>query len=699
MSTPDPGLSQQAIKLYQAGHFREAETLFRRLMQQDESSWQWPLMLGLSRHSQGDANDAEQWVRRAVELGDGQPATHFYLGRLMTDAGRPREAREQYAQAIALDPNHVEARTGMGLVSMMLGDHERATGELKTALRANAKYSPALTAVARALIEQDQLDEAYGYANQAVNLNPKNPVALDVTGRVLFRKGQLDLAERCFREALEQRPEHGELHAQLAGVLRARHRDGEALQHDMKVLETDAATPQAVIDTSISLERIGDVAQARKLLQKAARRWPAHQGIALRLAELSLLDGGPDAADQVLESLDPEEPEVSLMHARVADWRGESGRARELLEPIVAADADEQQREARMLLARVLAAADPDDVEAARAPIDGMLSRQPPIADAVLVWSVILEGAGRHDEAAQALEELLARGVAGEAEERVLRNRLANCYDAGGHRSQAWSNWQRGQWRAAPHLARLQMQRDAGTLDRWLAHEWASFEPVTVDDGLPAPVIVAGWPGSGREIVLSALAAHPDVTMLDAEGENRRLESVGVPAGPEAVVDAGREQLRVGRKRFMRGISREAPPAVTLEAGWWPASAIPALARYFPGTTVVLPEEDADDLALQWRSDGYAGVDELLADYRKERALWQRMREHLDLNIIEVGRSELLDDPAAAAERVLGELGLASDEAAVENARAIRDGHRFVPEGRGAQYRTVAEETEAGDES
>ncbi|MGK7296569.1 MAG: tetratricopeptide repeat protein [Candidatus Wenzhouxiangella sp. M2_3B_020] len=691
MSATDAGLNRQAIKLYQAGHFREAERMFHRLLEQDADNWQFALMIGLCRQSQGDYDEAVKWVKRSVELGDGQPATHYYLGRLMTDRQQPAAAREQYAQAIALDPNHIEARTAMGLVSLMTGDFKRAASELKTALRAKADHPPALTALARALLELDERDEAYQYASKALKREPENPVALDVMGRVLLAHGYPDQAEQCFTKALEQRPDNGELHAQLGAVHRVRHRDAEALQHYVKALETNAATPSVVIDTSVSLERIGDIAQARKLLQKAASRWPQDRSISLRLAELSLLDGAPDAATQVLEALDPEEPEVSVMQARVADSLGDSQRAQSLLEPIIAADADERQREGRLLLARVLSSANPDDVDAARAPIAGLLDRKTPVPEAVVVWSIVLGQAGRYSEAAQAIEDLLERDVASESDTRILRNRLANCYDAADERALAWANWQKGQWRAAPHLARLQAQRESGALHKWLEHDWAPFEPVMLDDDRPAPVIVAGWPGTGREILLSALVGHPEVTMLDPQGETRRLESIGVPAMPDHVVNASKEQLLIGRKRFLRGIRRESGPQVVLDAGWWPASAIPALARYFPGTTVVFPQADADDMAVQWRSDGYAGVDDLVADYRRELELWERMREHLDLRVIDVGRSELVDDASAAAERVIGELGLPADPRVPENAMRIRDGHRFVPEGRGKRYRTLEE--------
>lgn len=695
MSAPDAGLSRQAIKLYQAGHYREAEQLLRRLVEQDPENWQYALLLGLSRHSQGDFDEATRWVKHSVELGDGQPATHYYYGRLLTDKRQPNAAREQYAQAIALDPNHVESRTGMGLVSLMGGDFERAVGELKTALRANKKHIPALIALARALVELERFDEAYPYAHKGLQLEPENPVAQDVLGRVLLALGQLDFAEQCFRNALEKRPDNGELHAKLGELLKTRHRDREALEHYIKALETDAGGVRTVLDTSVCLERIGDLPQARKLLQKAAARWPDDLTVSLRLSELTMLAGATDEARRILSALDPDQPGVAVMQARIAHTLDQPQVAREILERVIAADERGEQREARLLLARVRSHVNPDDAKAAREPIDAMLRRDPPVPDAVLVWSLVCENAGDFASACKVLEDLLERDVVSDPDRRALHNRLANCYDQADEKALAWSHWQKGVWRIAPHAARLEAQRSSGTLDRWLAWDWAGFDNPPLDDGFPAPVIVAGWPGTGREMLLTGLTGHPEVVVLDPEGEDRRLDSLGLPVMPEQLARRTEEELLIGRKRFMRGIRRDSPPAVTLEGGWWQASAIPALARHFPGTMVVMPQADPVDMALQWRVDGYADVDGLVGEYQRELELWATMRERLNLNVIEIPRGELLDDLAGTLERIYRALGLGTDAGAIADAMAgaerIRTRERFVPAGSGMRYRIIAD--------
>jgi tetratricopeptide (TPR) repeat protein len=686
MSAPDAGLSRQAIKHYQSGHFREAEQLFRRLLQQDPKNWQFALMLGLSRHSQGDIDDGFKWVKRSVGLGDGQPSTHYYYGRLLTDARKPSAAREQFAQAIALDPNHVEARTGMGLISLMSGDYKRSVGELKTALRANAKYIPALVALARSLVELDEFDEAWPYANKALKADQESPVSQEVMGRVLFGQGQLELAEKCFRKALELRPGHGELHARLADVLRVRHRDEEALQHYVKAMENQYGGSEVVIDTSVCLERIGDVPQARMLLQKATRRWPEDRAIAMRQAELAIVGGDPDAAGELLAKLDQADPEVIMMRARLADATGDSAGARDMLEPLVEADTEGEHRQARLLLARMRSNVESDDTESAREPIAALLKRKPPVPDAVLVWAMVCENAGDFGAACQALEDLLANDAISDQDRRILHNRLANCYDQADEKALAWANWHKGGWRIAPHASRLEAQRGSGVLDAWLAHELTDLDTRAFDDGFPEPVIIAGWPGSGREILLTPLAGHRQVAVLEPEGETRRLEALGLPAKPDALLGAARETMQLARKRFMRGIQRGKPPVVTLEAGWWEAAAIPALVRHFPGATIVLPVVEPADLALQWRVDGYADVEGMVGEYRKELALWRSMRDKLGLNVIEIGRAELLEDAGGTFDRLCSELGLEPAPNSRKLAVRISDTHRFVAEGSGSRY-------------
>ncbi|MDT8410643.1 MAG: tetratricopeptide repeat protein [Wenzhouxiangellaceae bacterium] len=695
MSTPDAGLSRLAIKHYQSGQFREAEQMFRKLIEVEPDNWQYALLLGLSRHSQGDFNDALKWIRRSVELGDGQSATHFYYGRLLSDRRQWDAAREQFAQAIALNPNHVEARTGMGMVSLMAGNLQRGITELKTALRANEAHVPALAGLARALVEQGDAAAASPYAVKALELDGKSVPAQDAMGRVFLAQGHVDFARQCFENALEIQPDSGELHAGLAEALKARRLDREALEHYTVALRKDYGGAGVVIAASICLERLSDMRQARELVARAHERWPEDRDVALRLAELNLLAGHIETARGLLDGLDPAAPGVAMMNARVADASGDTKAACSVLKTIIANDSAGKLREPRLLLARLTAAIDPNNPAAARSAIEPLLEKQPADADALLAWATICDRAGDPSQAAQVLEELLARDNIEPADRAPLHSRLARFYDHADQPALAYANLNKGTWRLAPHVLRLDSQYTSGQLSQWLALEHWGLKFGQPDDGLPSPVIVVGWPGSGRELLLAALAEHSGVFRLEPSGEDRRLEALGLPASPRQLMEAGESISPAGRKRFMRGVDRERLPAVVLEAGWWSASSIPALAHVFPGTTVLWPQVHERDLEMQWRLEGYREVDLLLQEYRREQQLWERMREHLPLNIVTVERAGLLADPAQALGPVCQALGLDLQPAMTEAAERVLKANRFFPDGRWQRYQPVKPATSA----
>jgi len=79
----------------------------------------------------------------------------------------------------------------------------------------------------------------------------------------------------------------------------------------------------------------------------------------------------------------------------------------------------------------------------------------------------------------------------------------------------------------------------------------------------------------------------------------------------------------------------------------------------------------------------------MIGEYRRELELWRSMRDKLDLNVIEIGRTELLEDTAGAFDRLCSELGLELAPDARKLAVRIRDTDRFVAEGSGSRYQPM----------
>ncbi|MDT8439146.1 MAG: tetratricopeptide repeat protein [Wenzhouxiangellaceae bacterium] len=683
MSAPDAGLSRQAMRLYQNGQFAQAEPLLKRLQQADTGNWQYPLLLGLCRRGQGDAAGALEWLRRAVAVGDGQTATHYQLGRLLAETGDTDGAREQFGQVTALDPNHVDARTAMAEVSLLRGQFQRAASEFKVALRAKADHVPALTGLARAHMEQGELEEARQLLQGVLERDASHPVALMLAGRMLLAAGRFDEAERCFTDALKRAPNDIDTHALLARLLARRGRHAEAVQHFGRVLSGAAATPEIVIDLAESLRRLGDLGQARQLLTDAAAHWTDRAELVLKRAELEAALGQPERARELLDSLDGEQPEVALARARIEHNHGNAETAKALLESLIDAEPAAVADEARMLLAMERARAEPADLDHARAAIAPLLEREPPDATALLGWATICDRLGDHQQARSSLEALLARADENSGDARMLHTALGNTLDRLDDRPSAWTHWQAGGWRDIPIAARLNQQ--ARVVRAWLDAGRLPEPSAPFDDDRPAPVIVAGWPGSGRVALLAGLAAHPGVQVLAGGDETRRLEALNIPAGPAELAGLTPENLRLARKRFLRGV-RLADAHILLEAGWWSAAMLPALLLAFPEARIVLPTAAIEDMRVQWLNDGYRQIDALVEAYQRDLQLIDELRAQMQPNLIEIDRARVVAEPVAAFAQLCQALGLETDEAADQAVRARCESMRFVPAGHGQRY-------------
>ncbi|NKI34588.1 tetratricopeptide repeat protein [Wenzhouxiangella sp. XN79A] len=684
MSAPEPDLSRQAAKLFSDGRYNEAERLFERIVEAEPENWQALMMLGLCRRALNKYEAALKSLSRAAELGDGSAAAHYYHGRLLAELGREDEAREALAQAVALDPNHVEARTMMGVMSIHRGDLTRAISELRVALRARADHVPALAALGRALVQAGQVDEAHSLASQAVKLDPDHPSAQDAMARVYLAQGHVDFAEQALRNALKKAPDSGELHGGLAAVLRTKGQDREALTHYREAIRRNYGGASSVLGAVTCLTRLGDQQQAWQLLEQAREKWPTDRTLALRSAEMQLLAGDPAAARERIAEVDDGMADVALLKARTAHALGETDEAHAQLGELQASPQPRVAREARLMAGR-LGMLDGDLDGVARA-LNPLMESATPDPDAVFVWVEACRALERFDDACEPLERLLASPEVDAANHPRLHQMLASLYDRADRPDAAMRHLDQAAWVAAPHARVLAPQHGTGLIEQWLDHEWRAEEFEVPDDDLPPPVLLAGWPGAGRELIAAAIAADPSFRPLDPEGARRRREALDIPMPPSEAEGLPEATLHTGRRRFLRGFENSRAAGPVIDFGWWEATAIPVLARYFPELIVLMPEADERDLELYWRLSGYAAIDELRAAWRQEQALWAQVEAHLPLRIVRIPRGQLRDAPDRAVAAIRAALGQGAESTMLEGLQAASRRQSFPPEGRWAAY-------------
>lgn len=158
---------EQAIALFSAGHYAEAETHCRGLLTRGEDPHVLH-MLALIRADAGSAEEALGLLRRAVDTGVRHPAIHLAHGRVLLNLGRSNEALAPLQASLALDDRQPEV----------------------------------VALLAKALVASGRNSDAQALLEPALALQPGEACLREAIGVVQMAMGQLEAAAREFERAL-----------------------------------------------------------------------------------------------------------------------------------------------------------------------------------------------------------------------------------------------------------------------------------------------------------------------------------------------------------------------------------------------------------------------------------------------------------------------------------------------------------------
>ncbi|MFW5815325.1 MAG: tetratricopeptide repeat protein [Wenzhouxiangella sp.] len=629
--------------MLQDGRYNDAAAACREALGEAPDSPDLRMLMGLADEAAGRADSARAWMEKALEKDPAHPAAGYHLGRLLLAAGEDQRAQEVLEECVARDPNHAAARTLLARVAQRAGQLDAAVEGLRTALRADADYAPAHAGLAALLLRQGDIDAAHEHASRAIALRPADAFSQVTMAQVFQAQGHMDFAEQCLRNALEQQPEQAQLRAALEQLKRVRQPGGDA-----------ANSPESLLARMREHYRAGRLAPAAEIALALQHRLEPSAPAGLELAEVLMDAGQVQASADVLERADAALPRLGLTRARLAAVRGQMDQALAQLAELFASEQAELRHDARRL------AADLHLRGGRMGPALEVLTPlldEPTLAPSTVRMIAQLEHAGGQTATARKLlGSLLEREQLSEGERTVTHNLLGRILDESGAFEAAARHLAQGGWREPFMVGELDQVSPPELRAAWAGLAAWPHDDQPVDDGRPAPLFVAGWPGSGREALLPALAGLGAFNVLEPAELMRRRELLGLPATPERLASLSDSDIRRVRKRYLLGAAES--PAGPLETGLPEATALPAIARFFPGARIVWLKAAEPALRLHWRLAGCRDIERMVERWQAEEKLYQHLKPRLPLTLIEVETDRLIAEPQAVAGELAEALGL-----------------------------------------
>jgi predicted Zn-dependent protease len=310
----------------------------------------------LWRHSQYRA------IRQALDRRDFADA-RARLGRCLNSWPRDAALRLLAARAARQTGDYREAERELDLCEELAGDAD--TIELERALLtaqgsdptkvegyllARLEKQPAqavliLEALAQGYLKTQRLAEALGCLDRWLEREPSNVQALLWHGQVLERWNQLGEAVASYRRAVAANPGHEKGRRLLALALVRSDQAGEAAEH-LERLRRRAADPELLLGLARCRRCLGQVDEARRLLDEVLARQARHAEALSERGKLALQTGRPAEAERWLRralAQAPYDRETNYTLYLCLRQRGRAGEAARALERVERIRADLQR--------------------------------------------------------------------------------------------------------------------------------------------------------------------------------------------------------------------------------------------------------------------------------------------------------------------------------------------------------------------
>lgn len=289
--TPGNTTLKLAFDLHQQGDFSAALAIYRALLQSYPDNPQVLGLLGSACRMNGDAEEAAEYLRRAVAAAPLRIDLKAEYGIALAEAGQHEQAADlledllpalsaqkqdaavvyaalgdaclglerlydavgHYRTAIAMEPENTAAAVNLGTALQRLGRQAEAIAAYESALRLEPSNLSAMTNLGVALQESGQIEDSLAILKCAAALAPNDPGIRTDLAVTLLKAGDMDGAEETLNRAIASDSSYGRAWSNLGNLLQNRLLLAEARMAHESALAIDARDPEFHWNHSITL--------------------------------------------------------------------------------------------------------------------------------------------------------------------------------------------------------------------------------------------------------------------------------------------------------------------------------------------------------------------------------------------------------------------------------------------------------------
>lgn len=247
---------------HQAGRLKEAETVYRKVLELDPNQPDALHLLGLLAQQTGHNERAVELIGRAVAIRPEAAEFHSNKGCALQNLGRFEDAVACFEKALALKPGYVDALYNLGSTRLFQGKLEQAAALFERAIAGDPKYFQAYLNLGNVRASEGRYEEAARNFGKVIELVPVFAPAHNNLANALKHLGRIAAAEESLKKSIELDPGYAEAYDNL-GLLCLR--EGRFVEAEANFRRTLALKP----GSAAALNNLGVCYRDQGMLEKA----------------------------------------------------------------------------------------------------------------------------------------------------------------------------------------------------------------------------------------------------------------------------------------------------------------------------------------------------------------------------------------------------------------------------------------------
>jgi len=293
----------KAIHLVGAGDLAQAADFCRMTLDNNPRDVSITALLGAIHLKMRQSDDAEKYLRQAIDMAPSFAKPHEDLGFLLIELGRPDEAVGILEKATRLDPKADLAWFSLGRALGMVGKGTESDAAFEKSFDLNPKRKR--LALAAEHHSEGRHDEAARLYREVLRDAPNNVDAMRLLAGVHMSKGNYEEAEAMLRRAVSIAPDFTLARLDLGRLMHDQHRYREAVECFEQTIELEPLNPKASYLLAASLAPAGRTVEAlesyRRTIEIRADHAAAWLGIGHTLKTVGRQDEAIEAYRHCIE--------------------------------------------------------------------------------------------------------------------------------------------------------------------------------------------------------------------------------------------------------------------------------------------------------------------------------------------------------------------------------------------------------------